>query len=139
MLSVLAGASGAVYGRAVRTLALWLAAGQLTIAVLMLVAGMDPVAVAAVAAGGVASVAILLLATRFPPPRRWLLIGWIASAPLALHSNTFFNWFGSVYERERRRVIRPSDQRRGGGSGGYDRRMATEATQPPATAARATR
>ena len=84
LLSLLAGASGAVYGRAVRTLALWLAAGQLTIAVLMLVAGTDLVAVAAVAGGGVASVAILLLATRVPPPRRWLLIAWIASAPLAL-------------------------------------------------------
>ena len=84
VLSALMGASGAVFGRAVRTLAIWLAAGQLTIAVLMLAAGSEPVAVAAVAGGGVAAVGILLIATRFPPPRRWLVIAWIASVPLTL-------------------------------------------------------
>jgi general L-amino acid transport system permease protein len=82
VLAALTGASGAVYGRAVRTLALWLAAGQLTIGLLMLAAGAPAPAIAAVALGGVATVAILVLATRFPPPRRWLLLGWIASVPL---------------------------------------------------------
>ena len=84
MLSVLTGLSGAVYGRAVRTLALYLAAGQLTIAVLMVTAGMDAQAVIAVALGGVAAIAALLLATRMPPPRRLLPVAWIASAPVSL-------------------------------------------------------
>jgi general L-amino acid transport system permease protein len=83
-LAALTGASGAVYGRAVRTLAVWLAAGQLTVALLMLAAGTEPLAVAAVAGGGVATFGILQLATRFPPPRRWLLLGWVASVPVML-------------------------------------------------------
>lgn len=84
MLSVLTGLSGAVYGRAVRTLALYLAAGQLTIAALMVTAGMDALAVLAVALGGLAVVAGLVVATRLPPPRRLLLLAWLASAPVSL-------------------------------------------------------
>jgi general L-amino acid transport system permease protein len=84
VVSALASASGGVYGRAVRTLAVWLAAGQLTVALLMLAAGTELVAVATVAGGGIASIAILLLATRLPPPRRWLVLAWIASAPVTL-------------------------------------------------------
>jgi general L-amino acid transport system permease protein len=84
MLSVLTGLSGAVYGRAVRTLGMYLAAGQLTIAALMVTAGMDTLAVLAVALGGFAVVAALLVATRLPPPRRLLLLAWLASAPVSL-------------------------------------------------------
>jgi general L-amino acid transport system permease protein len=83
-LSVLMAASGAVYGRAVRTLAVWLIAGQLTVAVLMLAAGTDLAAVAAVAGGAILSGAVMALTIRYPPPRRWLVLGWIASAPLTL-------------------------------------------------------
>jgi general L-amino acid transport system permease protein len=84
MLSVLAGVSAAFYGHAVRTLALWLAAGQLTMAVLMAAAQMDLIAVAAVASGALLVVAAMLVAARRPPRRSWLLLAWVASVPVSL-------------------------------------------------------
>jgi general L-amino acid transport system permease protein len=84
VLSVLAGLSAGVYRHAVRTLATWLAAGEVTVAVLMAVSGLPPVGVLAVGFCAIVVMGTMLLARRRPPARRWLLAAWVASLPITI-------------------------------------------------------
>ena len=82
-LSVLAGLSAGRYGTAVRTLAMWLAAGQLLLGGLAAISGMA-LAVPALLLLNAALVWIaFLVSVRRPLPRRALLFGWIASVPIS--------------------------------------------------------
>jgi general L-amino acid transport system permease protein len=82
LLSVLTGASGAIFGPAMRTMANWLGAGQLLLAVLMYVSNMGVEASLALALNGVVTWAVLFAGLRWTPPRRPLVIGWILSLPI---------------------------------------------------------
>ncbi|MDP8905870.1 MAG: amino acid ABC transporter permease [Chloroflexota bacterium] len=82
ILSLLAGASAAVGGAAVRSLAMWLAAGQVLVAALVLVADMPlGAAVALLANAGLVWLAYYA-ALRVPPPTRLLGAAWLLSIPL---------------------------------------------------------
>lgn len=84
LLSGLAGLSAGTWRHAVRTLAVWLAAGQLTIALLLVVSGFDGLAALTVAGNAVLLVGAMLLASRRPMPRRALQAGWLLSLPVSL-------------------------------------------------------
>ena len=82
ILSVLSGLSaGRGSGAAVRTLAGWLAAGQLMLAALTLVSGMEPIAAILLAANAAAVWASFAIALRVPVRRRGLSLAWLASLP----------------------------------------------------------
>jgi general L-amino acid transport system permease protein len=83
MLSVLAGLSAPLWGTAVRTLANWLAAGQLGLAILAAVSEMGLVPVAALTLNAGVVLGLTVLAARREPPRRLLLLAWLLSLPAA--------------------------------------------------------
>jgi general L-amino acid transport system permease protein len=85
MLSVLAGLSAATYGGgAVRTLANWLAAGQLMLAVLAAVSDLEPIVIGALAINAAAVWVSFFLALRLTVPRRLLGFAWLASIPASV-------------------------------------------------------
>jgi general L-amino acid transport system permease protein len=83
MLSALSGLSAALWGAAVRTLANWLAAGQVGLAILAGVSGMGIVPVAALVLNAGVVLVAMVAAGRRSPPRRLLLLGWLLSLPVA--------------------------------------------------------
>jgi general L-amino acid transport system permease protein len=85
MLSVLAGLSAATYGGgAVRTLANWLAAGQLMIAVLAAVSDLGAIVIGALAINAAAVWISFFLALRVTVSRRLLGFAWLASIPASV-------------------------------------------------------
>jgi general L-amino acid transport system permease protein len=84
LLSALAGLSAGAWRHAVRTMATWLAAGQLTVALLMAVSGLSPAAVLALAANAGVVLAAMSVARRVAIGRRALTIAWLASLPVTL-------------------------------------------------------
>ncbi|MFV2063414.1 MAG: amino acid ABC transporter permease [Chloroflexota bacterium] len=83
VLSLLSGLSaGTWHSGAVRSMAIMLTAGQLALAVLVFMSGLGLVAVAVLIANAMLTYGSMLLASRWPVPRRWLLIGWAASLVL---------------------------------------------------------
>jgi general L-amino acid transport system permease protein len=84
MLSVLAGLSAGTWRHAVRTLAMWLAAGEATVAVLMFVSGFDAASVAATGACAALVIGTMLLAGRRPVRRQALVLAWLLSFPATL-------------------------------------------------------
>jgi len=80
VMSLLTGLSAGTWrSGAVRTLAIMLAAGQLSLAVLVFVSGLSPVAIAVLVANAALTYGSMLAARRWPVRRRWLLGGWVAS------------------------------------------------------------
>jgi general L-amino acid transport system permease protein len=85
VVSLTMGASAGTWrSSALRLMAVMLAAGQLAIALLILVSGLGPVAVAALVASGLLVLAAMLLVERRPVPRRWLGLGWLLSIVLSM-------------------------------------------------------
>jgi general L-amino acid transport system permease protein len=82
-LSALAGLTAARSGGAVRILAVWLAAGQSLLALLMLVSGLGPVAAGALVVNAALVFIAFYLAVRRPVPRRVLTMGWLVFVPVA--------------------------------------------------------
>lgn len=82
MLSILAGLSAAIFGSAVRTLALWLAAGQLLLAGLAAVSGLGPVVTGLLVLSAAFVAATFALGLRRPVARRPLVIAWLLSVPI---------------------------------------------------------
>lgn len=82
MLSILAGLSAAIFGSAVRTLALWLAAGQLLLAGLAAVSGLGPVVTGLLVLSAAFVAATFALGLRRPVERRPLVIAWLVSVPI---------------------------------------------------------
>lgn len=82
MLSILAGLSAAIFGSAVRTLALWLAAGQLLLAGLAAVSGLGPVVTGLLVLSAAFVAATFALGLRRPVARRPLVIAWLVSVPI---------------------------------------------------------
>ncbi len=81
-LSVLSGLSAATYGgRALRTLATWLAAGQVLLGGLAIVSGLGPVISVALLANAAIVWVAFVAAARRPLPGRSLPILWLASIP----------------------------------------------------------
>jgi general L-amino acid transport system permease protein len=83
-LSILTGAGAASAGAPVRTLATWLAAGQMLLGGLMLFSNMGPVAATAMVANGVLLWVAFFVALRVPVPRRVLTVAWLVYIPAAL-------------------------------------------------------
>ncbi len=82
ILSVLSGLSaGRGGGAAVRTLANWLAAGQVMLAALTVVSGLEPIVAILLAANAAVLWVGFAIALRAPIPRRWLALAWLASLP----------------------------------------------------------
>ncbi|MGI8929664.1 MAG: amino acid ABC transporter permease [Candidatus Limnocylindrales bacterium] len=81
-LSLLAGLTAAGSGAAVRTLAMWLAAGQSLLAALVLVSGLGPVVAGALVVNAALIWVSFYLALRRPVARRALTIGWVLFVPL---------------------------------------------------------
>jgi len=81
-LSLLAGMTAAGSGAAVRTLAMWLAAGQSLLAALVLVSGLGPVVAGALVVNAALIWVSFYLALRRPVARRALTIGWLLFVPL---------------------------------------------------------
>jgi len=87
VLSVLTGISAGIYGGAtVRTLATWLAAGQVMLGALAAVSGLGSATTVALVANA-AIVWAAFLAVRWRPramPRRLVGLGWLASIPISV-------------------------------------------------------
>jgi general L-amino acid transport system permease protein len=78
LLSVLTGLSAAAYrGLAIRTLANWLAAGQLLLALLALISDMGIVITLALAANAALLWGVFAIGLRVPLPRRLLALAWL--------------------------------------------------------------
>lgn len=76
-LSLITGLSAGTWSSgAVRLMAIMLAAGQATIALLIVISGLSVVAAVAVVANGVLTLGAMYLAGRRPVSRRWLIVGW---------------------------------------------------------------
>jgi len=89
VLSLLTGLSaGTWHSGAVRSMALMLAAGQLTLALLVIASGLGPIGGGALVANAVLTYAAMLVARRRLISRRWLMAGWVASLVL---------WFVLLY------------------------------------------
>jgi general L-amino acid transport system permease protein len=82
VLSVLAGLSAAVFGSTTRTLAVAISAMQLVLAALMVPSPVGPLIAIGLLGNAVAVWAAFAAGRRWSPPRRWLVIGWLASIPL---------------------------------------------------------
>jgi general L-amino acid transport system permease protein len=84
VVSLTVGASaGAWRSAALRLMAIMLAAGQLALALLVLVSGLSLVGVAALVASGLLVMAAMLGVQRRPVAGRWLSMGWLVSIVLA--------------------------------------------------------
>jgi general L-amino acid transport system permease protein len=81
-LSILGGATAGSRGGYARTVAVWLMAGQLTVAFLAIFSPMGPVAVAAMVCNAMLVIVVQLITRRHPLPGRWLTTGWLLSLPL---------------------------------------------------------
>ena len=85
VLSVLSGLSAGTWRTgSIRIMAIMLAAGQLTIALLAVVSGLGMVGALALVANAVLVFVLMFAAERWPVPRRWLVIGWLASTVLVV-------------------------------------------------------
>jgi general L-amino acid transport system permease protein len=85
ILSVLSGLSAGAYGGAtIRTLANWLAAGQVLLAGLAAVSGMDLIVAVLLAANAAALWIAFALSLRFSIPRRPLGVAWLVSIPTSI-------------------------------------------------------
>jgi general L-amino acid transport system permease protein len=82
-LSVLAGFTAARSGRAVRTLAMALAGGQVLLALLVIIGGMGVIAAVALVLNAALVWICLYLGLRAPLPRRALTLAWLAYVPLS--------------------------------------------------------
>ncbi len=82
-LSALAGLTAARSGGAVRTLAMWLAASQVLIAVLVPISGLSPFVAGALLVNAALVWVTFYVALRWQLPRRALTIGWLLYVPLA--------------------------------------------------------
>jgi general L-amino acid transport system permease protein len=83
IVSVLAGLSAAVYGRAMRALATTLSVAQLMLAALLLVSPLGAVAAGLLAVNAVLVWAAFVVALRVRIPRRVLTWAWVVSLPIA--------------------------------------------------------
>jgi general L-amino acid transport system permease protein len=83
LLSALLGTSAGAWGGPVRTAAVWLAAAQVTLALIIGLSPMGVVPAAAVLASGLLVIGVSAVARRWPPPRRALQLGWVLSLPVA--------------------------------------------------------
>ena len=83
-LSLLAGATAGSRGGYARTIAVWLMAGQLTVAVLAVFSPMGVVALVALVANTILVLVAQLATHRRPVPSRWLTAAWLASVPLTM-------------------------------------------------------
>jgi general L-amino acid transport system permease protein len=82
VLSVLAGFSAAAFGSTTRTLAVAISAMQLMLAALMVPSPLGPLIAIGLLGNAVAVWVAFAVGRRWSPPRRWLVIGWLASIPL---------------------------------------------------------
>jgi general L-amino acid transport system permease protein len=83
LMSVLSGLSAGTWGiGSIRILAIMLAAGQLTIALMILISDLGMGAALALVANAALVVGLMPLAARRPVPRRWLVVGWLVSLVL---------------------------------------------------------
>ncbi len=82
-LSALSGVTAARSGSAVRTLAVWLAAGQVLLGLLVLFSNMGPVVSGALVFNAALLSIAYAVALRRPPPRRAVTISWLAFVPAA--------------------------------------------------------
>jgi general L-amino acid transport system permease protein len=83
IVSVLSGLSAAVFGRAMRALAITLSAAQLMLAALMLVSPLGVVAAGVVALNAALIWIAFAIGLRAGVPRRALMWAWLASLPVA--------------------------------------------------------
>ena len=83
LISLLSGASGAVFGGTTRALAVALSAMQLLLAVLSLIATLGELLPAGLFVNALVVWGAYVAAARLRPPRRPLVIGWIASIPVS--------------------------------------------------------
>ncbi|MBX3032069.1 MAG: amino acid ABC transporter permease [Chloroflexi bacterium] len=79
VVSVVAGAQAGTRGGYSRTIAVWLIAGQLTVAILALLSPMGPLVAAAIAANAGLTLVVQLATAKRPLPGRVLTIGWLVS------------------------------------------------------------
>jgi general L-amino acid transport system permease protein len=82
-LSVLSGFTAARSREAVRTLAVWLAAGQALLGVLVLFSNLGPIVSGALVCNAVLLWIAYIVALRRPPPRRLLTVAWLIFVPAA--------------------------------------------------------
>lgn len=82
VLSVLTGLSAARATAAIRTLANWLAAGQVMLAVLAVLSPLGPVAAGALVLNAAMLWGAYALNLRYPAPRGLLLLAWLISLPV---------------------------------------------------------
>ena len=83
ILSLLLGLSAGTWSSgAIRTMAIMLAASQATLALLVYISGLGPVATALLLANAALIMLVMPVARRWPPPRQWLVVGWLASLVL---------------------------------------------------------
>ncbi len=83
-LSLLAGATAGSRGGYARTIAIWLMAGQLTVAVLAVFSPMGVVAILALVANSILVLVAQMATRRHPVRSRWLTTAWLASVPLTM-------------------------------------------------------
>ena len=83
ILSVLSGASAAIFGRTTRALATSLSVGQLMLAALMAPSPLGPVIVVGMVGNALAVWAAFVVGLRVTVPRRGLVIAWIVSLPVS--------------------------------------------------------
>jgi general L-amino acid transport system permease protein len=84
LVSVLTGLSSGTWGSAARVLANWTAGGQLALAALAAVSSLGVPAVAALVTSALSAPVSAAIAVRRPVPRRWLVLGWLASVPVVV-------------------------------------------------------
>ena len=83
VLSVLSGLSAGTWNSgAVRSMAIMLAAGQLSLAILVAISGLGLVATGLLAANAALTYGSIFAARRWPLPGRLLVVGWVASLVL---------------------------------------------------------
>jgi general L-amino acid transport system permease protein len=84
VLSLVTGLSaGTWHSSALRMMAIMLAAGQLALAFLVIVSGLGLPAAVALIVNALLVMAAMLGGRRRPAPRRWLVLGWLASIVLS--------------------------------------------------------
>ena len=85
VLSALSGLSAGTWGSgSVRIMAIMLAAGQLTIALLAVISGLGIEGALALVFNAALVMGLMYVAQRRPVPRRWLVLGWLASTVLVV-------------------------------------------------------
>ncbi len=95
VLSVLAGLSAAAFGSTTRTLAVAISALQLMLVALVVFAPLGLLITIGLLANAVGVWVAYAAGRRSSPPRRWLVIGWLASIPLTF---VLVSGFGPVAE-----------------------------------------